>query len=350
MNFASDNVAGAAPEILDAVVRAAAGAAGSYGDDEITQRVERRLAELFEREVAVFLVATGSAANSLALSVMTPPYGVIYSHAEAHIQTDECSAPEFFTGGAKLRAVPGQDGKISAADLDAVVAAGGKGVVHFPQPAAVSVTQATEAGTVYTADELGALGEVCRRHGLGFHVDGARFANALAGRGESAAADMTWRAGVDALSLGGTKNGCLGVEAVVFFDPAKAGDFGFRRKRGGHLFSKMRFLSAQMDAYLDGGLWLRLAAHANAMARRLADGLAALPGVSLAYAVEANEIFADLPGPMIDGLLAAGAQFHRWGPETATRVRLVASFATTEAEVDGFVALARRLSNGAPVA
>lgn len=340
-NFCSDNTTGAAPEILRALEAANAGPAMPYGNDELTRRVETRLAEVFETEVTAFPVATGTAANVLALSVMTPPYGAIYCHEESHINVDECGAPEFYTGGAKLVTLSGAHGKLDPATIGGAIK--GAGVVHEVQPAAISLTQATEAGTVYTPDETAAIAEVARAHGLGLHIDGARFANALVALG-CTPAEATWKAGVDALSFGATKNGALGAEAVVLFKPDLAASFGYRRKRGGHLFSKMRFLSAQLDAYLADDLWLRNARHANAMAARLAEGLDALPGVSLIHPVEANEIFARLPKAVIAGLLAEGFAFYRWGPEANCEVRLVTAFNTDPQDVEAFLAAAVRLS------
>jgi threonine aldolase len=339
MNFSSDNVTGVAPEILAALAAANAGAASAYGADAVTERLQRRFAEVFEHEVAVFPVATGTAANALALASLTPPWGVVYGHRDAHFQVDECGAPEFYTGGAKLRTLEGDHGKISAADLEAAIV--GRGVVHHAQPASVSLTQSTEAGTVYQPGEIEAVAEVCRRHGLALHVDGARFANAVASLARSPA-DLTWRAGVDALSFGATKNGAMAAEAVVFFQPAKAADLAYRRKRGGHLFSKMRFLSAQLEAYLADDLWLANARHANRMATRLAEGLAGLAGARLVHPVEANELFVALPEPVIRGLLAEGFQFYRWDNETSTVIRLVTAFDTEVAAVDAFLAAARR--------
>ena len=335
MIFTSDNVTGAAPEILEALMRAMqAGPMPSYGADPISARLERRLAELFETEVAVFPVAPGSAADALALATLCPPYGAIYCHHDAHINTDECGAPEAFTGGAKLVGLPGAHGKLEAATLEAALAKAPFGFVHAVQPAALSLTQATEAGTVYTPDEVRALADIARRHGLPVHMDGARFANALARLG-CTPAELTWKAGVDVLSFGATKNGALAAEAVVVFKPELVRDFAFRRKRGGHLFSKMRVLSAQLDAYVADGLWLRLAAHANAMADRLAAGLARVPGAALRDPVEANEIFVALPEAVTAGLLDKGYQFYRWeGPV----VRLVTSWATRAEDVDALVA------------
>jgi len=345
-DFRSDNVTGAAPEILEALTRANSGSQSAYGADEITRRVEQRLAEIFETEVAVLPVATGTAANALALSLVTPPYGVIYCHEAAHINVDECGAPEFYSGGAKLQALPGAHGKLDAEALEAAIS--GAGVVHHAQPAAVSLSQASESGTVYRPDELASLAAVARRHGLALHVDGARFANALVHLDVSPAA-ATWRAGVELLSFGATKNGALAAEAVLLFGARRdqAVELGYRRKRGGHLVSKGRFLAVQLEAYLDGDLWLRNARHANAMAARLAEGLAALPGAALSHPVEANEIFVCLPGPVIDGLRRAGFQFYPWGPEANREVRLVTAFSTSEAEVAAFLATARRSAEAA---
>lgn len=343
-NFASDNVAGAAPEILSALSAAAnAGAAPSYGADPWTARVEALLKEIFATDLVAHPVATGTAANALALATATPPWGAVYCHASSHVMTDECGAPEFYAAGAKLVGLDGPDGKFTAAQLDAALSRGGKGVVHHVQPSAVSITQATEAGTTYTPDEVRAIAAVTHRHGLVLHMDGARFANSVAWLGCDPA-EVTWRAGVDVLSFGATKNGALAAEAVVFFRKDLAESFAFRRKRAGHLFSKMRFLSAQLEAYLTDGLWLRLARHANAMAARLAEGLAAVPGVTIAHPVEANEVFAVLPDRTIAGLRAAGFVFYSWPGEAGqgAKVRLVPAFDTPAASVDAFVAEARR--------
>jgi len=341
MNFASDNTTGAHPRIVAAVAAAAGGRAMPYGNDEITRRVERRFAELFEHDCSVFLVGTGTAANSLALAALVPPWGAVYCHPEGHINTDECGAPEFYMAGAKLVAVPGANGKLAARDIDQVVSFAGAGSVHHVQPAAVSLTQATEAGTIYRADDLGAIGEVCRRHKLGLHVDGARFANAVASA-NVAPADLTWRAGVDVISFGATKNGAIAAEAIVVFDKEKAETIGFRRKRAGQLWSKHRFLAAQLDAYLADDLWLTSARHANAMARRLADGLARVPGASFRDPVEANEIFVRLPEKALQGLEHDGFVFYRWPGADARLIRLVTAYDTAAADVEGFVASALR--------
>ena len=341
MNFCSDNASGAAPEILRALEAANDGWAMPYGNDDLTRRLQARVEEIFETEAAVLPVATGTAANVLCLSVMTPPYGAIYCHRESHINVDECGAPEFYSGGAKLVALPGDHCKLTPATLEAAIVDAGD--VHSVQPAAVSLTNASEAGTVYTPEETRAIAEIAKAHGLGLHLDGARFANALVALGCSPA-EATWKAGVDALALGATKNGVLAGELVVLFDPGKAEELGYRRKRGGHLLSKMRFLSAQLEAYLADDLWLRNARHANAMAAALAEGLAELPGVELSHPVEANEIFVILPEPMIEGLFARGFQFYRWGPETDREVRLVTAFNTAPAHVEAFLNAARALA------
>jgi threonine aldolase len=341
MNFCSDNTAGAHPKIIEALAAHNTGAAMPYGNDDLTLRVEKRIAEIFEHDCAVFLVGTGTAANVLSLAALTPPWGVVYCHPESHINADECGAPEFYTGGAKLAPVPGEHGKLAAARLAGEIGRGGAGIVHHAQPAAISLTQATEAGTAYKPAELGAIGEVARRHGLGLHVDGARFANAVVHLGCSPA-DLTWRAGVDILSFGATKNGALAAEAVVVFDKAKAVTLGYRRKRGGQLWSKMRFLAAQFDAYLADDLWLGNARHANALAMMLATGLVAVPGARLAHPVEANEVFVTLPEPVIAGLEADGFRFYRWPTGDGTLLRLVASFSSERAHVEAFLASARR--------
>ncbi|WAC28446.1 threonine aldolase family protein [Ancylobacter sp. SL191] len=333
--FASDNGVGVSPEILAALAAANEGAMYSYGADAITARVERRLSEVFEREVAVFLVSTGTAANALSLATFTPPWGAVLCHADAHIEKDECGAVEFFGAGARLVHVAGARGLIDPQAL-ATAAQMNKGDVHGVQPACVSITQASELGTLYSRDHLNEIGRVSRAAGLTLHMDGARFANALVAL-DVTPAEMTWKAGVDVLSFGATKNGAMGVEAVVLFDPAKAQDMAFRRKRAGHLMSKMRFLAAQMAAYLDNDLWLANARHANAMAGRLEAGLRAIAGIEIIEPAEANMLFVRLPQATIDALLAQGFRFYsdRWGSGV---IRLVASFATKAEEVDAFVA------------
>jgi threonine aldolase len=349
MNFASDNTAGVAPAILDAIARAAEGYALGYGGDAVTARVEERLAQVFEHEVAVFLVPTGTAANALALAQVTPPWGAVLCHGESHIATDECGATEFYGGGVKLIALAGEGCKVAPATLEAAFARGPWGGPHHVTAAALSLSQATEAGTIYRAAEIRRLAEIARGRGLAVHLDGARFANALV-RTNVTPAELTWRAGVDVLSFGATKGGALGAEAVIFFDPARANGMQERRKRGGHLLSKHRFLAAQLDAYLTDDLWLDLARHANRMADRLVEGLAAA-GIKPVWPVEANEVFVPLGAEADRRLKGAGAMYYPWStgslpadlaiPRDATVVRLVTSFSTSEADVDRFVALAR---------
>ena len=340
MNFASDNVTGACPEVLQAIVRHNDGAALPYGEDPVTTAAEARLKEIFETDLAALPVATGTACNAIALSCMAPPYGAIYCHRDAHIHVDECGAPELFTGGAKLIPLDGDGVKLTPDALEAAIV--GAGVVHHPQPAAVSLSQGTEGGTLYSLEEIAALSAVAKRHGLKVHMDGARFANALVALG-CAPSEMTWQAGVDVLSFGATKNGCLAAEALIFFDKTLAADAHFRRKRAGQLLSKMRFVSAQIEAYLGDEVWLRNAHHANAMAVKLSGGLCALPGVSALHPTEINEVFCRMPQALTDALLAAGFVFYDgyFGPGT---VRLVCAWNTSEESVDALLAEAGRLA------
>lgn len=349
MEFASDNTSGAAPEVLAAVAAANDGYAASYGTDTIMERVRASVRTVFAApEAAVYLVATGTAANALSAALYCPQWGALYCHEDAHVEVDECGAPEFYVGGGKTAPIAGRHGKIAPEALAARMALTPHGGVHHIQHGMLTLTNLTEAGTLYRPAEIDALTTLARSVGLKAHMDGARFANALVAAG-CGPADLTWRAGIDILSLGGTKNGCLGVEAVVIFDPAKAWEFELRRKRGAHLFSKHRFLSAQMEAYLTDGLWLRLAAHANRMATRLAVGLAALPGGSILHPYEGNMVFASFPRGLHRRATAAGAHYYLWpfdqtlgGPdEESVSARFVCSWSTTEAEVDGFLDLLR---------
>ena len=340
MSFASDNWAGAAPEILDAIARANDGAVPGYGGDALTKKVEKKFCDLFERDCAVYFVATGGAANGLALSVMTPPYGMVLCHEESHVQMDECAGPEFFTGGAKLLPVKGENGKLTADAVRKTL----RGFPHRPPHGApittLSLTQGTECGTVYSVDELSALCDAAHQADMLVHMDGARFANAAASLGKSPA-EITWKAGVDVLCFGGTKNGCIAAEAVIFFDRARAKDFELMRKRAGHLWSKMRFIAAQFDAYLEDGLWLRLAAHANAMAQRLAGGLRRIDGVEFLYPVDINEQFVVFPDGVADRLRDGGDVFYPWvtpgDPADGRAHRLICSFRTTPQEADDFI-------------
>lgn len=338
INLASDNVTGCCAEIRAALDAAADGPAIPYAGDPWTAEAEKRLRTVFDKpDLQAFLVTTGTAANSLALAAVTPPWGAVLCHTESHVNVDECGAPEFFTAGAKLLPLEGAEGKLDAEMLrTSIRRAGARGGVHRVKPAAVSITQATELGTVYRPEEVAAVASVCRAHGLALHMDGARFANALATL-DAPPAEITWKAGVDILTLGASKNGAWACEAVVFFDPALAEGMGYRRKRAGHLLSKGRFLGVQMCAYLQDGVWLRNARHANAMARRLADGLGRA-GHRPLYPVEANEVFVDLPGSVQDRLRTAGFLFVPWldaGPDV---VRLVTTYDTRPEEIDAFLA------------
>lgn len=341
MWFTSDNAAPAHPAVMAAIAAANTGAETSYGAEPAMVRLTATMREAFEAPQAeVRLVGTGTAANALALACVCPPWATVFAHRTAHVAVDECAAPEFFTGGAKITLVDGADGRLSPEEFASALAATGEAGVHGVQRGALSLTNVTECGTVYTPDAIGRLSRRAHDAGIPVHLDGARFANALARLGCSPA-DASWRAGVDVLSLGGTKNGLLGVEAVVLFDPAKAWELELRRKRGGHLFSKHRFLSAQMEAFFAGGLWLELAAAANARAARLAAGLAALPGVTLLHPVEANMVFATIPEAGHRALGRAGARYYPWPAAGADHpaARLVCSWSTTEAEIDDLIAV-----------
>jgi threonine aldolase len=348
MEFASDNAAGVAPTVLDALVRANDGYATAYGDDAITKRLERRFCELFEREVAVFLVGTGTSANALALAHLTPPWGAVLCHTEAHAMVHECGAPEFFGGGLRMVGVEGAGGKLQPEPVAAALDRHFGLRPHQILPAALSLTQASEYGTVYRTDEIAALAALARDRGMAVHMDGARFGNAVARLGVTPA-DASWRTGVDILSFGATKGGALAAEAIVFFDPARAEAMAERRKRGGHLLSKQRFVAAQFEAFLADGLWLKLASHANGMADRLAAALANA-GIQPLWPVDANILFVLLPHALHEGLQAAGAHYYvihtdRSDPTNVPTgfvlARLVTSFATTESSVDNFISLVK---------
>lgn len=341
MNFGSDNVAGVSPAVMNAIMEANQGAADPYGADSWTERLTARFRAVFEtEELSVMPVSTGTAANALALSVLSPPYGAVLCHQESHIHVDECGAPEFFSGGAKLIPLEGVGAKLTPGAVESHLSLDWQGDVHHPQPAVLSITQSTELGMVYRPDEVTELSRSCHRHGLTLHMDGARLANAVSALGCSPA-DVTWRAGVDVLSFGATKNGCMAAEAVVFFGQSLPREAEFRRKRAGQLFSKMRFLSAQLEAYLADDLWLANAAHANAMARRLADGLEAVPGAVLTGVVEANEVFVRLPKPVADTLVAEGFGFVPWPAIGKGGCRFVTSWASDPADIDKLIAVAR---------
>lgn len=351
MNFTSDNAVGAAPQILDAIARVNDGPLPSYGADPLARQVEARLAEIFGTDLRVFLVTTGTAANALAIASLTPPWGTVFCHRYAHIEVDECGAPEFYGGGLKLALIDGTDGKIAPDALSELIGGYGAGGVHQVQPAVLSLTNVTEAGALYQPAEIAALSAIARDHGCAVHLDGTRFANAVVASGATPA-ELSWKSGVDVLCLGATKNGALAAEAVIFFDPERQADriagFEYRRKRGGHLVSKGRLLSSQMDAYLADGLWLDLARRANEAARRLADGLRTIPGIEIENPVDANMLFVHLPLPVHRKLKASGAAYYLEPPSQTdegdgkrVRTRFVTSYATTDAAIDAFLSTAR---------
>lgn len=333
MNFLSDNTAPAAPEIIEALRRVNEGPARAYGEDEWSKRLDAKFSALFEREVRVFTISSGTAANAISVSCLTPPWGAVVCHREAHIECDECGAAEFYSGGAKLVLVDGEEAKITSAVLEEGVRRNARGI-HSVLPAAVSVSQTTERGAVYDVAELGALSTVAKRAGLGFHMDGARFANAVAALG-CAPADVSWRAGVDLLSFGATKNGALAAEAIICFDPARAEEIARRRKRSGHLLSKGRFVAAQLLAYVEDDLWLQLAHRSNALASRLAD--AARPFLS--HPARSNQVFIRPGAEALAKLRAAGAQFYDWGASDSGEARLVVSWNQSEADIEAMSAL-----------
>jgi threonine aldolase len=341
VNFASDNWAGATPEVMAALARHNTGFSPGYGGDPLTASVQRRFAELFEHPVEVYFTATGTGSNALSMAACARPGGLILCGAEAHLRADELGASEFFTQGMKLIPVPCRLDKMGAAALAEVLAAYPEGN-RTGRPTVLSLTNATESGTLYTVEEVATLAGLAHEHGLFVHLDGARFGNAVAALGVSPAA-LTWKAGIDLMSFGGTKNGCWAAEAILVFNAAGLGDLDVLKSRAGHTFSKARFVAAQFEAYLADDNWLKTAAHANAAARRLADGIA--KKARLGWPAEANEVFAVLPKSTIARLRDAGASFHSWPPgeiEIAAdqqMVRLVTSFATTDTNIDRFLGL-----------
>lgn len=345
MNFASDNNAGVAPEILARIEELNAGYRGAYGNDELTEAAKQSLREAFEApDAAVYFVPTGTAANALALACLSKPWEKIFCHRLSHIEEDECGAVEFFTGGARLALVEGHEGKMALNDLRTKIAQSGLIGVHNMQRGAISLTNVTECGTVYSLEQMRQITEIGREFGLRTHLDGARFANAMIHLGATPA-EMSWKVGIDAVSFGATKNGCLAAEAVILFDPELAWEFELRRKRAGHLFSKHRYLSAQILAYLENGLWRRLAADANRANDRLVEGIRAAQNHPFLYPPQANMCFANFTRKTHKTLAAAGAHYHPWPADQdqdgrddeLVSCRLVASWSTTDAEIDAFV-------------
>ncbi|MHC1548118.1 threonine aldolase family protein [Phyllobacterium sp. K27] len=344
MHFASDNWAGAHPKIAENLNRHAGGFASAYGTSKLDSLIEETFNTIFEREVAVFFVGTGTAANSLAQAAISRPGGVTFAHREAHLIDDEGGAPSFLSAGGRFQPVDGPTGCIDINNLKAAIEGFAPGNVHAGQPMSVSITQSTEIGTLYQLTEIAAIGALCKDNGLPLHMDGARFANALVALGCSPA-DMTWKQGVDILSFGGTKNGCWCAEALIFMNPEQARDLPFIRKRSAQLFSKSRFVAAQFEAYFADGLWLELAGHSNNMASELAQRIMASSKLKLAWQPRANEVFAIASQDIVQSLQASGAIFYEWKPphneatmvaENETLIRLVTSFATTQEEVRRF--------------
>ena len=348
MNFASDNTGPVHPKVMAALNKANEGYALPYGSDAVTAQVTQRIREVFEApDAAVYLVSLGTAANSLILATLAQPWDTIFCHRVAHIQEDECNAPEFYSGGSKLTLVDGENAKITPENLRAAIEAEESRGVHGPQRGPISLTQATEKGTVYSLSEIQALTAVAKEFDLPVHMDGARFTNALATLGCSAA-DMTWKAGIDAVTFGGTKNGLMAVEAVIFFDCKHAWEFELRRKRGAHLFSKHRFLAAQMLAYLEDDLWMDMAKSANAAAARLTRGLKQIPDVSLEYEPDANILFPRWSRAGHQRLHDAGAQYYVWSgdhtkgeADEILSARMVTDWSATDASVDQFLGILR---------
>ena len=338
-HFASDNYAGICPEALAALQAANAGHAPAYGEDEWTQRVSDRLRDLFETDCDVYFVFNGTAANSLALASLCQSYQSVICQEIAHVDTDECGAPEFFSNGSKLLPARGDNGKLTVDAVRELITR--RDDIHYPRPRALTLTQATEVGTLYRPDEIAALADLAHRHGLHMHMDGARFANATASLG-LAPAEFTWRAGVDVLCFGGTKMGLPVGEAVVFFDRKLSEDFAWRCKQAGQLASKMRFLSAPWLGMLEDGAWLRHAAHANAMAQRLAAGLQGISGIRLLFEVQANGVFCRLPEPVMTGLRKLGWRFYTFiGTDGA---RFMCGWDTLPESVDALLADIRALA------
>ena len=349
MHFGSDNIVGASQPILDAIIKANNGAEPSYGADSIKKRVDELFCKIFEKDVSVFLVATGTAANALSVAAITPPWGMCVSNVESHINGEECGAPEFYSQGAKFVGLPGEQGKLTPKVLEDYLTSLHEGSFQMP-PKSVSISQLNECGQVYSASEVKAICDVAKKYKLFSHLDGARFANALVSLGCSPA-DITWKQGIDIMSFGATKNGALAAEAVVVFNPELAENMEYRRKRAGQTLSKGRMLSAQFEAYLTDDHWLKNASHANNMAKMLEKGLRTVSGVRFPWEVQGNELFPIIPASVCTALQGAGAVFYEWPhrslieslkPKTnEIMVRLVTSFQSTEQSIIRLVEIAK---------
>ena len=334
-SFASDNTSGACPDVMDAFIRVNNGRLPSYGDDVVTAQAADAFRELFGTDCDVYFVFNGTAANSLALASICQSYHSVIAHEMAHVETDECGAPEFFSNGTKILLSPGECGKLNPGAVELLVTK--RRDVHFPKPKALSLSCPTELGTVYTAAEVSALGAVASRHGLRVHMDGARFANAVASL-EVSPSEITWKAGVDVLSFGGTKLGAPVGEAVVFFNRALGEEFAYRCKQAGQLASKMRFLAASWPVLLKNNRWLEIAAHANACARRLAEGLAKMPGLRILYPVEANAVLVEMPERAHEALRSGGWRYYVF---IGGGARFMCSWSTTDADVESLLGAVR---------
>jgi threonine aldolase len=341
MNFKSDNYYGVHPSIFDAMLAANTGTAGAYGHDTFSATLQVRLSELFERDVRVWQTSTGTVANCICVSALCPPYGVVYTAQASHMVNDECTAPGLFTGGAKFVTSTAAPSKIDLAAVRAEVARARGNPPHGGHPACISIAQSTELGRVYTVEELRQIGDTARELGLGFHMDGARFGNALVALG-CTPAEMTWKVGVQLLSFGATKNGGLMGELIIAFDGKYADEIEFLHKRAGQLMSKTRYFAAQFIAYLDNGLWISLAKHANEMAQKLVGEIEKLDNVTVVPPVEANEIFVTMERAVAEGLWAAGVEFYEWDVDVSL-YRLVTAWATTDEAIQGFVNAAKAI-------
>ncbi len=332
MDFVSENTAPVHPAFIDAVVNANDGFALNFENDAWTESAHRRLSDFFETELTAYPAITGTATNAIALAAIVPTWGSILCHREAHIQTQECGAPEMYAGGARQILLPGEHGKIDKKELQRYLKDADFGIPYAVQPAALSLTQQTEAGTAYEVSELEDLCGIAKSFGLKVHMDGARFANAVAAKG-CTPAEMSWKAGVDVLCLGATKSGALGAEVIVSFDRELNQKLTYIRKRGGHLIPKSRFISAQIEAYIEGDVWLKNGRHANMLARKLAEGLANCPHVKIVHPVDGNEVFLEMPDKVADTLEAEGFKFTRNWCKRPPHHRFVFSWASSSDDV-----------------
>jgi len=333
----SDNNSGISPEILKAIIDENAGEAEAYGRDDLTKKSEAVFKRVFQCEdLKAYNLISGTAANSLIIATLSPTFGAVFCHKDSHVFGEECGAIEFQSGGAKLIPLKGVEGKITVRELEVALSSFIIGEAHHSQPSMLSIAQSTEAGTIYTPDEIHDLSTFLKKHNLKLHMDGARFANAIAKIGCSPA-EMTWKVGVDALSFGTTKNGTMGAEVAIFFHGTDDGSFIYRRMRSGHLLSKMRFLSTQIITYLENDLWLKNAAHANEMAEKLYQGVKNSPGIKFSFPVQSNVMVVEFEDYLKEKLLTSGFQFYSRNFGGLMRSRLVTAFNTEPAEIDKFI-------------